>query len=608
MSEQLQLRSGTATQVAAFTGALGEVVADTTNHRLVLHDGVTAGGWAAAKLSEVAALSRTSVNDVSYTALTADRIIAYTTITASRTVTLPAAASFPQGATLWIADESGACSTSVNIVISRSGSDVVDGLASAVLNAAYDSICLMSNGVGKWTLLVDALNQEFSLLSVGTAPDPSNVLSVAGASALFNGANFSVYLNKSAATNTCSFVFEDAFSARAQMGLNGSDNFSFKVSPNGSTWTNSLVFDATTGAPTFANQRTPISDSAYSALVTDRLIAYIALTAARIVTLPSAAAFPAGHRLVVIDESGACSASNAITLARAGTDTINGATSAVIASAYGSVEIESSGGGGWTIIEQSLIPATAAPSSDGTAAVGASLLYARQDHVHPSDATKASLAGATFTGALVAPVGTATLAPIKLQSGASLTAAAAGVFEFDGTVGYFSPAASTRGVMCSEYIEALTAAYTLTSQTAAQKLLNGTSNGTVTIPVGTYQFECRFSLTSLSATSGSFGFALGGTATFTQSWEAIATQPAALATATASQTTYNAAANTALTSASTNTTGHAIIKGIVRVTVAGTIIPQVSLTIAAATIVGANSYFKISPLGAAAVVSVGNWS
>ena len=44
MSEQLQLRRGTATQVAAFTGAQGEVVIDTTNNRLVINDGVTAGG------------------------------------------------------------------------------------------------------------------------------------------------------------------------------------------------------------------------------------------------------------------------------------------------------------------------------------------------------------------------------------------------------------------------------------------------------------------------------------------------------------------------------------------------------------------------------------
>ncbi len=66
MSEQLQLRRGTATQVAAFTGAIGEVVVDTTNGRLVLQDGTTPGGIPAAKKSEIAtapfAASASSVN------------------------------------------------------------------------------------------------------------------------------------------------------------------------------------------------------------------------------------------------------------------------------------------------------------------------------------------------------------------------------------------------------------------------------------------------------------------------------------------------------------------------------------------------------------------
>ncbi len=50
---QVQSRRGTAAQVAAFTGAQGEVVVDTTNNRVVVQDGVTVGGWPAAKLSEV---------------------------------------------------------------------------------------------------------------------------------------------------------------------------------------------------------------------------------------------------------------------------------------------------------------------------------------------------------------------------------------------------------------------------------------------------------------------------------------------------------------------------------------------------------------------------
>jgi len=48
LSEQLQLRRGTASQVNAFIGAQGEAVMDTTNNRLVINDGSTAGGHPAA--------------------------------------------------------------------------------------------------------------------------------------------------------------------------------------------------------------------------------------------------------------------------------------------------------------------------------------------------------------------------------------------------------------------------------------------------------------------------------------------------------------------------------------------------------------------------------
>ncbi|MGD9766594.1 MAG: beta strand repeat-containing protein [Pseudolabrys sp.] len=47
--------------------------------------------------------------------------------------------------------------------------------------------------------------------------------------------------------------------------------------------------------------------------------------------------------------------------------------------------------------------ASVAPLSDGTAAVGTSLLYARQDHVHPTDTSRAPLASPALTGAPTAP-------------------------------------------------------------------------------------------------------------------------------------------------------------------------------------------------------------
>ena len=45
MAKQLQLRQGTTTEHNTFTGAVGEVTVDTTKDTLVVHDGVTAGGF-----------------------------------------------------------------------------------------------------------------------------------------------------------------------------------------------------------------------------------------------------------------------------------------------------------------------------------------------------------------------------------------------------------------------------------------------------------------------------------------------------------------------------------------------------------------------------------
>ena len=151
MSEQLQLRRGTASQVAAFTGAQGETVMDTTNNRLVVSDGSTAGGWPAAKLVEVITNGRTPVSDAAYSALTTDRMIAYTALSAARVVSLPPASAYPTGTRLLIVDETGNCSTTKTLTISPNGSDVIDGATSAIVNVAYGFIGVESNQSGEWT-------------------------------------------------------------------------------------------------------------------------------------------------------------------------------------------------------------------------------------------------------------------------------------------------------------------------------------------------------------------------------------------------------------------------------------------------------------------------
>jgi hypothetical protein len=54
MAFAIQLRRGTTAQHSTFTGLEGEITIDTTKDTVVVHDGVTAGGYPLAKKSELA--------------------------------------------------------------------------------------------------------------------------------------------------------------------------------------------------------------------------------------------------------------------------------------------------------------------------------------------------------------------------------------------------------------------------------------------------------------------------------------------------------------------------------------------------------------------------
>src|SRR5579863_7972881 len=99
------------------------------------------------------------------------------------------------------------------------------------------------------------------------------------------------------------------------------------------------------GWPHALETYTVVNDAAYTALITDRMIVYTALTASRSVTLPAAANYPTGAELVIMDGSGNCAAGMTITANGAGSDKINGVASEVIAVAYGSIRLVSNGSG-----------------------------------------------------------------------------------------------------------------------------------------------------------------------------------------------------------------------------------------------------------------------
>ena len=82
--------------------------------------------------------------------------------------------------------------------------------------------------------------------------------------------------------------------------------------------------------------------------------------------------------------------------------------------------------GGWTPVTGGSggTPAVAPPLMDGTAAVGTSLLYARQDHVHPTDTSRAPINSPAFTGVpTTATTPTAGDSSLKLATTAFVQAA-----------------------------------------------------------------------------------------------------------------------------------------------------------------------------------------
>ena len=100
--------------------------------------------------------------------------------------------------------------------------------------------------------------------------------------------------------------------------------------------------------------RTAVSDAAYTTVANDRMIAYTALTASRVVSLISAANFLPGTLLIIVDETGSCSPTKTITVNPNGSDAIHGQVAPVIQAANGFLILESNGSNAWTIVGQSI--------------------------------------------------------------------------------------------------------------------------------------------------------------------------------------------------------------------------------------------------------------
>jgi len=197
------------------------------------------------------------------------------------------------------------------------------------------------------------------------------------------------------------------------------------------------------------------------------------------------------------------------------------------------------------------------------------------------------------------------------QGGTLQTTPNAGDVETNNKGMFFTRQAGERGVVPARQWIGLTSAYTTPSSTTSlQKLFNSTTNGQLTVAGNTtFRFRSHFTLSSMAGSSGSFGFAIGGTATITGiEWSSAAFKGALGTVANGGFSENITASNSTITTATASTTGYANIEGRMRVSTGGTIIPQFSVSVAATAVVGADSWFEIEAVGSDTDTFIGNWN
>jgi hypothetical protein len=101
---------------------------------------------------------------------------------------------------------------------------------------------------GVWTGPADR-DLQAATLGVNATADTTNRLAVSAAATLLNhaGGGHQLKLNKAAAGDTASLLFQTGFSGRAEMGTAGSDDFAIKVSGDGSSFVEGLRLSAAAG-------------------------------------------------------------------------------------------------------------------------------------------------------------------------------------------------------------------------------------------------------------------------------------------------------------------------------------------------------------------------
>jgi hypothetical protein len=159
-------------------------------------------------------------------------------------------------------------------------------------------------------------------------------------------------------------------------------------------------------------------------------------------------------------------------------------------------------------------------------------------------------------------------------------------------------------------------AFTLANSTAAQRLLNVSTNGAILLPGdSTFKFKCAFDVSGMSSTSGNLRFSLQGAGTAVLSnikYTSYGLDNSVPANAGALSGLLSNVSQHAggIATASAGTAVFANIEGTFSIAgTAGTLIPSVSLVTAVATaVVSAGAWIEIEKIGAGTPAIVGVWT
>ncbi|MCD6035210.1 MAG: hypothetical protein K0R63_951 [Rickettsiales bacterium] len=151
-----------------------------------------------------------------------------------------------EGMTLWVNDEDVLYSFDGSAWTSSSAA-TLDELTDVSITSASTNDLLQYNG----TAFVNTQTaNNLGGIGIGTSADSTNKLAVASDAILFTAGasgDTQIKVNKTTSGDTASYVFQSAWSGRAEFGIIGDNDFQLKVSADGSSFAQSFVVDHTSG-------------------------------------------------------------------------------------------------------------------------------------------------------------------------------------------------------------------------------------------------------------------------------------------------------------------------------------------------------------------------